>query len=127
MGERLVGIFGARQPVLLHVPDDPDDLALEGNCPLTDFRRIVGDSERHALADGILIREVAANELFAHDDGARNLEAVLGLGESLARTDEASLQGRAGRLFETALARGSNDPRAFWYGGIVALHTGTAR
>jgi cytochrome c-type biogenesis protein CcmH len=77
-----------------------------------------------------LERDALALDAFQHAydlTKGENLEAVLGLGESLARTDEASLQGRAGRLFETALARGSTDPRAFWYGGIVALQAGDLR
>lgn len=76
--------------------------------------------ERHALA-------VDAFQHAYDQTKGENLEAVLGLGESLALTDEASLQGRAGRLFETALARGSNDPRAFYYGGIAALQAGDLR
>jgi cytochrome c-type biogenesis protein CcmH len=53
-----------------------------------------------------------------------NVEAMIGLGEALAQTDEASLGGRAGRLFEDALARAPNDPKALWYGSIVALQAG---
>jgi cytochrome c-type biogenesis protein CcmH len=74
-----------------------------------------------------LERDALALDAFQHaydQTKGENLEAVLGLGEALARTDEASLQGRAGQLFETALSRGSNDPRAFWYGGIAALQAG---
>jgi cytochrome c-type biogenesis protein CcmH len=56
-----------------------------------------------------------------------NLEAVLGLAEALVMTDEASLRGRAGRLFEAALAKAPNDPRALWYSGIAALQSGDLR
>src|SRR4029453_18250672 len=58
--------------------------------------------ERNALA-------VDAFQQAYDKSKGENLEAILGLGEALALTDEASLQGRAGRLFETALAKGSSD------------------
>jgi cytochrome c-type biogenesis protein CcmH len=53
-----------------------------------------------------------------------NVEAMIGLGEALAMTDEASLGGKAGRLFEDALAKAPNDPKALWYGSISALQAG---
>jgi cytochrome c-type biogenesis protein CcmH len=56
-----------------------------------------------------------------------NVEAMIGLGEALAMTDEASLRGRAGRLFEDALAQAPNHPKALWYGGIAALQAGDLR
>jgi cytochrome c-type biogenesis protein CcmH len=76
--------------------------------------------ERHALA-------VDAFQHAYDQSKGENIEAVLGLGEALALTDEASLQGKAGQLFEAALARGSHDPRALWYGGIVALQANNLR
>lgn len=56
-----------------------------------------------------------------------SIEATLGLGEALVLTDEASLRGRAGRLFEAALTKAPNDPRALYYGGIAALQAGDLR
>jgi cytochrome c-type biogenesis protein CcmH len=56
-----------------------------------------------------------------------NVEAMIGLGEALAMTDEASLGGKAGRLFEDALARAPNHPKALWYGSISALQAGDLR
>lgn len=56
-----------------------------------------------------------------------NVEAIIGLGEALAMTDEASLTGRAGRLFEEALGKAPNHPKALWYGSIAALQTGDLR
>jgi cytochrome c-type biogenesis protein CcmH len=53
-----------------------------------------------------------------------NVEAMIGLGEALAMTDEASLGGRAGRLFEDALAKAPNHPKALWYGSLSALQAG---
>lgn len=56
-----------------------------------------------------------------------NVEAVIGLGEALALTDEASLGGRAGQLFEAALAKAPNHPKALWYGSMAALQSGDLR
>lgn len=56
-----------------------------------------------------------------------NVEAIIGLGEALAMTDEASLGGRAGRLFDDALAKAPNHPKALWYGSIAALQAGDLR
>jgi cytochrome c-type biogenesis protein CcmH len=56
-----------------------------------------------------------------------NVEAVVGLGEALALTDQASLGGRAGELFETALGKAPNHPKALWYGSMAALQVGDLR
>jgi cytochrome c-type biogenesis protein CcmH len=56
-----------------------------------------------------------------------NVEAIIGLGEALAMTDEASLGGRAGRLFDAALEKAPNHPKALWYGSIAALQSGDLR
>lgn len=57
----------------------------------------------------------------------RDAEAVIGLGEALVLTDEASLTGRAGKLFDAALALAPNHPKALWYGSIAALRSGDLR
>lgn len=57
----------------------------------------------------------------------QDVEAVVGLGEALALTDEASLTGRAGKLFEAALIMAPNHPKALWYGGIASLRSGDLR
>jgi cytochrome c-type biogenesis protein CcmH len=56
-----------------------------------------------------------------------NLEAVIGLGEALALLDQNSLMGRAGELFETALAKAPTNPKALWYGSVAALQKGDLR
>lgn len=53
-----------------------------------------------------------------------NLEAAVGLAEALFLTDQASLNGRAGQLFEAVLARAPNHPKALWYGAVAALQSG---
>lgn len=57
----------------------------------------------------------------------QNVEAIIGLGEALALTDEASLTGRAGKLFDTALMMAPNHSKALWYGGVSALRSGDLR
>ncbi|NLG78036.1 MAG: tetratricopeptide repeat protein [Xanthomonadaceae bacterium] len=53
-----------------------------------------------------------------------NVEAVVGLGEVLFLNDPNTLEGRAGQLFEAALARAPNHPKALWYGAVAALQSG---
>lgn len=53
-----------------------------------------------------------------------DVEAVIGLAEALALTDQASLAGRAGQLVNAALQKAPNHPKALWYGAMSALQTG---
>jgi cytochrome c-type biogenesis protein CcmH len=54
----------------------------------------------------------------------QNVDAVIGLGEALVLTDNASLTGRAGQLFDSALALDPNHPKALWYGSLASLQQG---
>lgn len=56
-----------------------------------------------------------------------NVEATIGLGEALALVDQSSLNGRAGQLIEAALAKAPNNPKALWYGAVMALQAGDLR
>lgn len=56
--------------------------------------------------------------------GGENIEATLGLGEAIAMADETQLSGRAGQLFDEALSRAPNHPKALWYGSMAALQAG---
>ncbi len=65
-------------------------------------------------------RAVAAfAEAYRLSDG-RNLEALIGYGESLTMQDQAALRGRAGELFEAALALDPQNAKGLWYGGLAA-------
>jgi len=57
----------------------------------------------------------------------QDVNAMIGLGEALALSDESSLQGRAGDLFNAALEKAPNHPKALWYGSISALMRGDLR
>ena len=54
----------------------------------------------------------------------RNAEALTGWAEALALGDENELQGRAGRLFEQALAIDPKAGKALFFGGIAAQRRG---
>jgi len=69
-------------------------------------------------------RAVEAYEQAYKLTGGRNIDALLGYAEALALSDPQALQGRAGQLFEDALALEPQNPRALWYGGIAALRSG---
>jgi len=56
-----------------------------------------------------------------------NVEALVGLGESLVLSDETTLPTRARALFEEALRRAPDHPKALWYGSIAALQAGELR
>ncbi len=53
----------------------------------------------------------------------RDVEAVLGLGESLAFVDERMLTSRSAELFERALQLTPNHPKALWYSGLAAYQS----
>ena len=54
----------------------------------------------------------------------RDAEAVVGYAESLILIDERAIDGEAAALFEKALEMAPDNPRALWYGGIVAYRRG---
>jgi cytochrome c-type biogenesis protein CcmH len=54
----------------------------------------------------------------------RDVAAIVGLAEALVLTDPASLTGRAGALFEDALARAPNHPKALFYSSMAAIQAG---
>jgi cytochrome c-type biogenesis protein CcmH len=54
----------------------------------------------------------------------KSAEALVGLGEALALENEAHLDGRAGRIFEQALALDPTSGKALFYGAATALRRG---
>jgi len=54
----------------------------------------------------------------------KNAEALTGEGEALALSDESELDGRAGRLFEQALALEPDSGKALFFGAAVAARRG---
>jgi cytochrome c-type biogenesis protein CcmH len=56
--------------------------------------------------------------------GGKNAEALVGEAESLTMSNEAELNGRAGRLIEQALALDPNDGKALFFGAAAAVRRG---
>ena len=79
---------------------------------------------RSYVAVGRFPRAVEAFQHAYDISKGENVEAMLGLGEALALVDAASLTGRAGQLFDAALERAPNHPKALWYGSMSALQAG---
>jgi len=51
----------------------------------------------------------------------KDVEVLTGLAEALVLTDQTSLSGRVGVLVDDALQLEPNNPKALWYGGMVAM------
>ena len=68
-----------------------------------------------------------AIEAFQHavaiESGA-NGETLVDLGEAVLLQDQAAITGRAGELFESAIALMPNNPKALFYAGMAALERG---
>jgi cytochrome c-type biogenesis protein CcmH len=65
----------------------------------------------------------AFGEAYTRTQG-RDAEAVVGYAESMVLIDEREIDGQAADLFERALGMAPDNPRALWYGGIVAYRRG---
>lgn len=65
----------------------------------------------------------AFKEAYERTDGS-DADAVVGYAESLVLTDERAIDGQASALFEKALELAPENPRALWYGGIIAYRRG---
>jgi cytochrome c-type biogenesis protein CcmH len=56
--------------------------------------------------------------------GGKNLEAIVGYGETLALVDQNALRSKAGELFEEALKLDPQNQKALFYGGVAAATGG---
>lgn len=72
-------------------------------------------------------RAVDAYERAYELSQGRNVEALVGLGEALVLSDETTLTTRARALFEEALRKAPDHPKALWYGSIAALQADELR
>ncbi|PZN32621.1 MAG: hypothetical protein DIU71_07150, partial [Proteobacteria bacterium] len=79
---------------------------------------------RSSTARGEYARAADAYQRAYDLSRGQNLEAVIGLGEALILDDESTLTGRAGELFDVALTRAPEHPKALWYGSMAALARG---
>ena len=67
---------------------------------------------------------VAAFEKAVELEGAENGETLADLGEAVLMSDSSTLTGRAGQLFENALAVQPANPKALFYSGMAAVQRG---
>ena len=67
---------------------------------------------------------VAAYERAVELEGGQNGQTLADLGEALLLGDGRTLKGRAGELFENALAIAPNNPKALFYAGMAAVERG---
>jgi cytochrome c-type biogenesis protein CcmH len=67
---------------------------------------------------------IAAYERAVEIEGGQNGQTLADLGEVILLSDRQSLHGRAGELFENALAISPNNQKALFYGGMAAVERG---
>ena len=67
---------------------------------------------------------VAAYERAVEIEGGQDGQTLADLGEVVLLADGRTLQGRAGDLFENALAVSPNNPKALFYSGMAAIERG---
>jgi cytochrome c-type biogenesis protein CcmH len=67
---------------------------------------------------------VAAFEKAVEMESSQNGQTLADLGEAVLMTDQRSLLGRAGQLFESALALTPNNAKALFYSGMAAVQRG---
>lgn len=69
-------------------------------------------------------KAIAAFEQAAALEGSRNGETLISLGEAVLKDNEASINGRAGALFESGLSLAPTNPRALFFAGLAAASRG---
>ena len=57
-------------------------------------------------------------------ESSTNGQTLADLGEAIMMQDQRALTGRAGELFENAIAASPNNPKALFYGGLAAMERG---
>ena len=67
---------------------------------------------------------VAAFEKAVEMEASQNGQTLADLGEAVLMSDQRALLGRAGELFENALAISPNNPKALFYSGMAAVQRG---
>ena len=67
---------------------------------------------------------VAAFDKAVEMESSQNGQTLADLGEAVLMTDQSTLLGRAGQLFENALALTPDNPKALFYSGMAAVQRG---
>jgi len=73
---------------------------------------------------GRLPEAIAAFERAVELESGRDAQTLADLGEATLMSDQSSITGRAGQLFETALSLSPSNPKALFYGGLAAISRG---
>ncbi len=92
--------------------DNPDDLA---------GWKMLGRSYSQL---GKYDEAIEAFERAVQIESGANGQTLVNLGEAVWMRDQRTLTGRAGELFENAIAISPNNPKALFYGGLVAVERG---
>ncbi|MBT8077555.1 MAG: hypothetical protein KJO31_03220 [Gammaproteobacteria bacterium] len=69
-------------------------------------------------------KAIAAYETAVEMESSGNAQTLVDLGEVVLMEDRNSLQGRAGQLFESALALEPGNPKGLFYGGMASANNG---
>ncbi len=69
-------------------------------------------------------KAVHAFEQAVQLESSMNGQTLVDLGEAVWTQDQSTLTGRAGELFENAIATSPNNPKALFYSGLVAIERG---
>lgn len=69
-------------------------------------------------------KAIAAFERAVELESASNAQTLADLGEAVLSNDDTAITGRAGELFENAVAVGPANPKALFYAGIAAIARG---
>lgn len=69
-------------------------------------------------------KAIDAYERAVQLESASNGQTLVDLGEAVWMKDQSTLSGRAGELFENAIAISPDNPKALFYGGLVAIERG---
>ena len=69
-------------------------------------------------------KSVEAFERAVQLESGMNGQTLVDLGEAVWMQDQSTLTGRAGELFENAIAISPNNPKALFYSGLVAIERG---
>ncbi len=69
-------------------------------------------------------KAIQAFERAVQLESAMNGQTLVDLGEAVWTQDQRTLTGRAGELFENAIAMSPNNPKALFYSGLVAIERG---
>jgi len=104
--EEMVQALDAR---LQENPDDPEGWKMLG---------------RSYMQMGNPAKAIAAFEQAAALEGSSNAETLISLGEAVLTDNEASINGRAGELFESGLSLAPTNPRALFFAGLAAASRG---